>query len=590
MKFALLDESASFAAEKRLMSGVCCEREIFLQPVAAFLRNTMQTFHRSLVVLIALLVAPAMVLGEPVSPPKLQAVEVEVDLGALASNEKAALARIVHAARRLDALYMRQVWPGTAALLKDRTPPRDDLAAAERDALNFFKGPWDQQGRVFLAGAPATRPIGDFYPADATKAEIEAWLATLSSDEATRARSEFTAIRRGPDGRLFAEGYSHFYSSELHLVAEDLRAAAALTHEPTLTRFLQTRAQALLDDNYYESDVAFVGLRGPIDVVVGPYEGDDDEWFGVKTAFNASVALVDKSATEHTRKIASHLQELEDHLPLSPQLRGRKLGAAAPVVVLNVIYHGGMPAAGGARVGYGLPNDLRVINDVGARTGTYSNLLEIRYKNTFVPIANAVLDVPDNAALHFEDVREEILLVRLLDSLGPQVVSTTQQPIAAALQETSPAASQIRSMLLSLWAHRYLIERGYLDAHEKASLYSAFLVPALARIRGGLGSSPAQGSTYVLNRLLDAHAILSDANGHFKIDSARADAEITRAANEFISAMATGDVETVRALLRRYVVIRPEVQSAIDHMGPAPPLQRFVYRTADDLDVPHRGL
>ena len=50
------------------------------------------------------------------------------------------------------------------------------------------------------------------------------------------------------------------------------------------------RARALLDDDFYASDVAFLGLKGPIDVVLGPYEVDDDAWFGVKTAYEASIA------------------------------------------------------------------------------------------------------------------------------------------------------------------------------------------------------------------------------------------------------------------------------------------------------------
>jgi hypothetical protein len=188
--------------------------------------------------------------------------------------------------------------------------------------------------------------------------------------------------------------------------------------------------------------------------------------------------------------------------------------------------------------------------------------------------------------LRFEDIRDEVLMVRLFDSLGPQLVTGTTQPIADALRENWSVAEQIRSMLLSLWGHRYLIERGYLDSRESASLYPAFLVPALARLRGGLSSSPSKGSTYVLNRLIDAGAIHADSDGHLTIDAERADAEVVRAANEFISAMASGDANTVHALLRQYVVVHPQLQSVLERMGPAPPLHRLVYRTADQLDAP----
>jgi hypothetical protein len=141
-------------------------------------------------------------------------------------------------------------------------------------------------------------------------------------------------------------------------------------------------------------------------------------------------------------------------------------------------------------------------------------------------------------------------------------------------------------MLLSLWGHRYLIEHGYLDRSETTSLYSAFLIPALARVRGGLGSTPSQGSTYVLNHLLEADAISASADGRFRINRAAADADIARAAMEFISLMAKGDATSVKSLLQHYVVVTPAIHDVLARLGPAPPLQRQVYRTADRLSPP----
>jgi hypothetical protein len=177
-------------------------------------------------------------------------------------------------------------------------------------------------------------------------------------------------------------------------------------------------------------------------------------------------------------------------------------------------------------------------------------------------------------------------MVRLFDSLGPQLVTGTTQPITDALHENGSVAGQIRSMLLSLWGHRYLIEHGYLESREAGSMYAAFLVPALARVRAGLGRSSNRGSTYVLNHLIEAGAIQAGADGRLTIDAARADTDVTQAAGEFISLMAKGDADAIGALLRRYVTVSPEVKAILARIGPTPPLQRFVYRTADQLDPP----
>jgi hypothetical protein len=520
--------------------------------------------------------------------PALKPATVEVDTTGLPNSEQAALVPLIRAARQLDALYIRQVWSGTPTLIAQRRAAQTSLAQAELTALNFFKGPWGPTGTPFIAAVPSQRPIGDFYPLGTTKHDIDVWLATLSEPERNRALDSFTAIEGGHNQRFEIVSYGHHYRDGLAEAARALREAATLTHEETLRKYLTLRAKALLDDNYYASDVAFVGLKGPIDVVLGPYEVDDDAWFGVKAAYEASIALVDEPATRRISHITSLLQELEDHLPLTPELRGRQLGAAAQVLVLDVIYHGGLAGAGGAAAGYGLPNDLHVLDAVGARTGTYSNVLKLRYDTAFAPIADAVLADTDRSQLRFEDIRDEIMFVRMFDSLGPQYVTGTKQPIAEALRENAAVAAQIRSMLLSLWGHRYLIEHSYLDRREAASLYSAFLVPGLARARGGLASTPSQGSTYVLNHLLEAGAISLGADGRVKIDAATADADIVRAATEFISAMATGDSTAVKSLLQHYVVVTPRIRDVLARLGPTPGLQRLVYRTADRLSPPGR--
>jgi hypothetical protein len=544
--------------------------------------KTGRLLGRGMATALLCLAAIAAAAAEPSPLPELKPVPVEVDITGLLTSEKAALVPILRAARQMDALYRQQVWPGTRALIRERRPARDSAARAELDALNFFKGPWGPTGTAFISGVPSERPIGDFYPSGTTKHDIDIWIGTLSEPGRKRALDSFTTIERGQNGAFEMVSYGRRYKDALTEAAGALREAAALTHEATLRNYLTLRAQALLDDDYYASDVAFVGLKGPIDVVLGPYEVDDDAWFGAKTAYEASIALVNEPATQRIGGIATHLQELEDHLPLTPGLRGRKLGAAAPIAVLDLIYHGGLAGAGRAAAGYGLPNDLRVVDAVGARTGTYSNILRLRYDSTFRPMADAVLTDADRSALRFEDIRDEVMFVRMFDSLGPQFVTATKQPIAEALRENASVANQIHSMLLSLWGHRYLIEHGYLDQRETASLYSAFLIEALARY-GSLASPASQGSTYVLNHLLEAGAISAGADGLFKIDRAAADADVARAAMEFISPMSRGDATVVKSLLQHYVVVTPAIHDLLARLGPAPPLQRPVYRTADRL-------
>jgi hypothetical protein len=167
--------------------------------------------------------------SEPTQLPALEPTTIDVDVTSLPASEKAALARIVDAGRLMDALYIRQGWPGTAGLMNERETAQKPSAQAELTALNFFKGPWDAHGASFISGVPPKRPIGDFYPADATKAELDSWLASLAAPDRAQALDSFTVIRRAPDRKFEVSRYSHHYARELTLAAGDLRAAANLT-------------------------------------------------------------------------------------------------------------------------------------------------------------------------------------------------------------------------------------------------------------------------------------------------------------------------------------------------------------------------
>src|SRR5512140_497429 len=133
--------------------------------------------------------------------------EIGADISALPKNERDALARLVEAARVMDALFLRQVWAGNDALLQELARvaaapmgPRASRSAAIR--LHYFlinKGPWDRldPNQPFVPGAPAKPEAANFYPAGATKDEVQKWIDGLKGDAKAAATGFYTTIRRG---------------------------------------------------------------------------------------------------------------------------------------------------------------------------------------------------------------------------------------------------------------------------------------------------------------------------------------------------------------------------------------------------------
>ncbi|HEY8508013.1 MAG TPA: hypothetical protein VIL32_06635, partial [Steroidobacteraceae bacterium] len=237
-------------------------------------------------------------------------VEIRVDLQHLPANEREALAKLVAAARLLDPLFLRQRAPGNEAMLLDLIQDESPLGRARLRYFLLNKGPWSEldEDEPFLPGAPPKPPQGNFYPADATREEVEAWLKGLPEDERQVASGFFTTIRRTPEGKLSAVPYSVEYQGELTLAANLLREAAGLTKQPTLAAFLNKRAQAFATNDYYESDIAWMELDATIEPTIGPYETYEDEWFNFKAAFEAFIAVTD---AEETNKLARFSNELQ---------------------------------------------------------------------------------------------------------------------------------------------------------------------------------------------------------------------------------------------------------------------------------------
>src|SRR5438132_5094994 len=143
----------------------------------------------------------------------------------------------------------------------------------------------------WCAGGEATS--GNFYPAGATKADVERWMKSLPEARRRQAAGFYTTIRRDAAGKFHIVPYSVEYQGELSRAAALLREAAQLADEPTLRDFLSKRADAFLSNDYSASDVAWMKLDASIEPTIGPYEVYDDEWFNAKAGFDAFVAVRD---------------------------------------------------------------------------------------------------------------------------------------------------------------------------------------------------------------------------------------------------------------------------------------------------------
>ena len=499
-------------------------------------------------------------------------VAIGADVASLPQGERRALAKMIEAARVLDVLYLRQVWAGNEALLLELLADRSPLGQARLHAFLLDRGPWSSldRGAPFVPGVPPKPEEANFYPAGARKAEVEAWMKSLPETERTAALGFFTTIRRTPDGKLVAVPYSVEYQGELARAAELLREAAAATTQPSLKAFLEKRAEAFLTNDYYESDVAWMELDASLEPTIGPYETYDDGWFGYKAAFEAFITVRDEKESAKLARFSSELQWLEDRLPIDPAWRNPKLGAMAPIRVVDVVFASGQGNAGVQTAAFNLPNDDRVVAEKGAKRVMLRNVQQAKFEKVLVPISKVALAAADQANVDFEAFFAHILMHELMHGLGRIEVGGRKTTVRLELKDTYGAIEEAKADIAGLWALQQLVDKGVLDRSFERTMYTTFLASAFRSVRFGIDEAHGKGQVLQLNHLLDARAFRVAPDGTFSVDPAKAKPAVTALTRELMTLQAEGSYGKARAILERLAILRPETQRVLDRLKDVP--------------------
>jgi len=504
--------------------------------------------------------------------------EIRANTSALPASEQLALEKLVRAAQLFDGLFLEQVWTGNPALL---TRLAGDGTDAGRARLHYFlinKGPWDRLDHnvPFITGPvaalfPAAKPPqADFYPADATKDEVEKWIGTLRGPAHADATGFFTVIRRGADRTLMSVPYSVEYQNTLAEAAAFLRQAADLTTQPTLKRFLTTRADAFLSNDYFTSDIAWMELDASIEPTIGPYETYEDEWFGYKAAFEAFIAVRDDAETQKLATFGNELQGLENALPIDPSYRNSRLGALAPIRVVNVVFTSGDANRGVQTAAFNLPNDDRVIKEKGSKRVMLKNVQQAKFEKVLAPIASIALANADRSKVTFDAFFTHILMHELMHGLGPHQVRGTSQAVRLALKDTYSTVEEAKADISGLWALQQLADKGTVSAQIAQAMYHTFLASAFRSIRFGLTEAHGRGIALQLNHLLDRGAVVVGADGTFAVVEAKIREAVAGLTRDLMTIEAEGQYAAAQDLLKKMVVVRPEVQRVLDKLKNVP--------------------
>lgn len=503
-------------------------------------------------------------------------VTMSFDETLLDADQRRVVRELVEASRHLDDIFRLQAWRGSADAASLLPQGDDPESAATREYYRIMYGPWDRLigEEPFLKGVDH-KPVGaGFYPEDMTREEFEEWIAAHPEDEAAF-KSEYTLIERTEDGRLTTVPYREAYAKHLEAASENLLAAAERASNPTLKRFLELRAGALLSDDYYDSEVAWMRLTDNlIEPTLGPYENYEDKLFGYKISYESFIGLKDPAESERLASLVDNLPALEAALPIPDEHKYLDRAFTSPISVVTLIYAAGETRAGIQTIAFNLPNDPRVREGEGSKKVMLRNVIDAKFETILKPIADQVL-VPEQAArISVDPYFTRVLLHELAHGLGPDYVTgqpelTTRQ----ALKDRYAAMEEAKADAVGTNSLRVLTRNGVYDEAFLEEVYIDHVADMFRCVRFGITEAHGLGCLTQFNFLRNRGAITYDEEtGLFAADLEVFPVAIAEMAHIYLMMQATGDYDGAGKFIERFGTISPELQGALDRLAETVPV------------------
>lgn len=479
------------------------------------------------------------------------------DLSHLSSNEKEIIKLMIKAADIMDDLFWQQAYGAKIDIL-DTT--KGDL----REYVKINYGPWDRldNEKPFVKGV-GEKPAGAmFYPKDMSKEEFEN--ANLKDG-----KSEYTLVRRNRDGQLYTIPYHENYKNQLQKAAAYLAKASELAEDPGLKKYLLLRSSALLNDNYYPSDLAWMDMKNSnLDIVIGPIETYEDQLFGYKASYSSYVLVKDIEWSQRLSKFVQYLPELQANLPVEAKYKAEKPGTDSDLNAYDVIYYAGDCNAGGKTIAINLPNDERVQLEKGTRRLQLKNAMRAKFDKILVTIANEMIDDSQQKNIKFDAFFSNVMFHEVAHGLGIKNTITGKGTVREALKETQSALEEGKSDILGLYMVNELLKKGELQGTQE-DYFVTFLAGILRSVRFGASSAHGQANMICFNYFAEHGAFEKLANGKYKINVANMEKAMNGLSALILKLQGDGDYEGVKKLIETKGKIGIALQNDLDKIKKA---------------------
>ncbi len=498
---------------------------------------------------------------------------IKYDGNLLDDRQKVVVNKLYQAAKIMDDIFLDQVYSKNVEIKKELSKSDETYDKLVLEYFNINFGPFDRLDHDKPFYENKAKPSGaNFYPEDMTKEEFENFIKA-NPDKEEEFNSEFTMIRR-ENGVLTAIPYTEYYKKQLSEVSILMNEAAEYADNPSLKKYLVTRALAFQTNDYYDSDMAWMDLKDhAIEVIIGPYEVYEDGMFNYKASFECFLTLVDPESTEKLTTFANYLDELENNLPIPDDHKNFERGSDSPIVVAQEIFSSGDTKAGVQTLAFNLPNDERVRKAKGSKKVMIKNMHEAKFEQLLKPISEIVLEKSQAEFITFDAFFNHTLMHEMSHGLGPGFIKVNGKSteVKKELKETYSTMEECKADILGMFNNKFMIGKGVYPESFDQEMWITFLAGIFRSVRFGINEAHGGGNAIIYNYMLENGAYeFNTETGKVKVILDKAYPVLKDLANIILMIQATGDYNGAKEMIKKYAVSSESMKILVEKLKVLP--------------------
>jgi len=492
-------------------------------------------------------------------------VTVTTDVSSLSETEKKVLDLLISAAKYLNPIFNRQAFRWYNETRDKLVGDASDLAKAQLEFFDIMRGPWDRQDEHKPFAIEYERPEGGgMYPAKLTKEKFETYVANNQEEKAGLENLVTIVLQKGDE--LVANNYSYFFQEYLKPAHKHMLAAATATENESLKTFLNSRAEAFLSNDYYQSDKDWMDLNSRIEITIGPYETYEDKLMALKASFESFVTVTDPEESEKLSKYKSLLPEMEQNLPITQEMKTER-GSESPIRVVDLVYASGDARKAVQTLAFNLPNDERVRKEKGAKKVMLKNNIISKFNKILEPIANKLMKPKQLSYLDQEAFFNNVLFHELSHSLGPAFVGNDESKgeIRTALGASYSGLEEGKADVMGVYNILFMVQKGELPEDFANKALFTYIAGLFRSIRFGVAEAHGKGAAMQLNTYLkEGSVVFLPESGKYQVNFKMLEESIKNLVKNICTWQHNGDKKVVDDMFEEFAKLDENTLASLE--------------------------